>query len=85
MKKKKTTDQILSQASKKKSFIAIDKDIEQLIGIGSLADLKHMIQCYADEQGYDAEAAEDLIMVYELGPAKEINAAHRGLEIYIED
>lgn len=85
MAKKKTTDQILSQASKKKSFIAFDNDSDELIGIGSLADIKEMIECYADEQGYDAEAVEDLIMVYELGPVKAINAAHRGLEIIIED
>jgi|GEM_PF-2956146 len=77
MAKKKTTPA--------KQFIAFDNDTEELIGIESLDDLKEMIACYADEQGYDAEAVVDLITVYELGPVKTIDAAHRGLEIIIED
>ena len=68
-----------------KNFIAFDDNTEKIIGIGSLADLKEMIECYADEEGYDEDDVARLILVYELGPVKTINAFPKGLEIFIED
>lgn len=77
MKKKKT--------ALAKQFIALDSDSDVLIGIGSLGDLKKMIECYADEQGYDADAVNDLLIVYELGPVRAINAVQKNLEVFIKD
>ena len=82
---KKTTDQILSQASKKKKLIAFDNDTDTIIGIGSLGDVREMIECYADDAGYDEDDIMNLIMVYELGPVRKIDAYPKGLEVFIEE
>jgi hypothetical protein len=68
-----------------KQFIAFDNNNDTIIGIGSLADIKKMIECYADEEGFNEDAVDDLILVYELGPLKKISAYPKGLEIFIED
>jgi hypothetical protein len=68
-----------------KQFIAFDDNTDTIIGIGSLADIKEMIECYADEEGFNEGDVDALIVVYELGPVKKINAYPKGLEIFFQD